>query len=384
MFLFVLLLLVQPAESSNSSISCYDDQGNAVDWFYLYKLPRLHEEPPEQGLRYLLLGEQNEQWVDGSVLVGDSTGALGRTVSPLYEVGRPKVNLDISCTMTSHQNSTVWTMKGGVEATPKHTLLPSVPGIVLFDSSQGYWLVHSTPHFAPRKAEGRFSYPSSGITNGQNFICVTYPLKRFETIGQQLKINQPHVYDCDVPETLATSVPTMLQLCKESKWGRGNYSTSPASYSSANQSVSLLSLAGQEFISFAKGASFKDDLYHSWVAPTLQSDLLVQFWHRSTGVLSSDCSPSWTVLNVHFISPGGQIAFKTTEDHSKWAVSAAGGGPGGWVCVGDINRNEAEENRGGGTVCHLNAVVWKAYRTAALQCDLCTGGVGECDTSLYH
>ncbi|XP_026856925.2 deoxyribonuclease-2-alpha [Electrophorus electricus] len=372
MFLFVLLLLVQPAESSNSSISCYDDQGNAVDWFYLYKLPRLHEEPPEQGLRYLLLGEQNEQWVDGSVLVGDSTGALGRTVSPLYEKGELGYILYNDQPPEQHSVDNEG-RRGG------HT-----KGIVLFDSSQGYWLVHSTPHFAPRKAEGRFSYPSSGIPNGQNFICVTYPLKRFETIGQQLKINQPHVYDCDVPETLATSVPTMLQLCKESKWGRGNYSTSPASYSSANQSVSLLSLAGQEFISFAKGASFKDDLYHSWVAPTLQSDLLVQFWHRSTGVLSSDCSPSWTVLNVHFISPGGQITFKTTEDHSKWAVSAAGGGPGGWVCVGDINRNEAEENRGGGTVCHLNAVVWKAYRTAVLQCDLCTGGVGECDTSLYH
>ncbi|XP_076869055.1 deoxyribonuclease-2-alpha [Brachyhypopomus gauderio] len=372
MFLLVLLILVQPAESSNSSITCYDDQGHAVDWFYLYKLPRLHEEPQEQGLKYLLLGEQNEQWVNGSTLVGDITGALGRTMAPLYE--NRELGYILYNDQPPEQHRTDNTGRSG-----GHT-----KGVVLFDSSQGFWLVHSTPHFAPPKAEGGFSYPSSGINNGQNFICVTYPLVRFETIGEQLKINQPHIYDCDVPEVLAPSVPTIHQLCKESRWGRGNSSTSPTSYSAANRSVSLLSMAGREFISFAKGASFEDDLYHSWVAPALQSDLLVQFWRRSTGILSSNCSPSWSVLNVQLISPGGELTFKATEDHSKWAVSVAGGGTGGgaggWVCVGDVNRNEAEEKRGGGTVCQLNAVVWKAYRTAAVRCDLCTGEVGECNT----
>lgn len=122
------------------------------------------------------------------------------------------------------------------------------------------------------------------------------------------------------------------------------------------------------------------DLYHAWVAPALQTDLLVQFWRRSTGVLESDCSPSYKILNIYMLSPGQHLTFKATEDHSKWAVSVSGS----WVCVGDINRNEAEERRGGGTVCHQNSVVWKAYRTTALQCDSCSGTVEECETTWFY
>ncbi|XP_062841226.1 deoxyribonuclease-2-alpha isoform X2 [Trichomycterus rosablanca] len=375
MMLLVLLVLFYPAEganSSNASITCYDDEGNAVDWFYLYKLPR-HEEPPPGGEKYLLLKEGSQGWVDGSGLVGDITGALGRSVGPLYhgdELGYILYN-DQPPTENHLDDAN---RSGG------HT-----KGVVLFDSKQGFWLVHSTPHFPPTKDEGSFSYPSTGFNNGQNFICVTYPLERFETIGEQLKINQPHIYDCVIPDSLASSVPSMVNLCKLHRGGK-NSSITHDSYSTPNRSISLLSLAGKEFISFAKGATFQNDLYHSWVAPALQSDLLVQFWRRSTGILPSDCSSDWKVLNVDLISLGKQITFKATEDHSKWAVSAGGGGlkGGDWVCVGDINRNEAEEMRGGGTVCQSDAVVWKAYRAAAQLCESCTEKEEDCEAARFY
>ena len=57
-------------------------------------------------------------------------------------------------------------------------------------------------------------------------------------------------------------------------------------------------------------------------------------------------------------------------------------GAAGWVCVGDINRNEAEEKRGGGTVCLQDATVWKAYRTAALEGEMCGGGTSGCDVDV--
>ncbi|KAL7835946.1 hypothetical protein SRHO_G00282930 [Serrasalmus rhombeus] len=367
MFLAILLVLLQPAGGANSTLSCYDDQGTAVDWFYLYKLPRPHEEPTEEGLKYLLLEEKSEGWVNGSVLVGEMAGALGRTVGPLYEEGELGYILYNDQPPEEHHSENAHS--GG------HT-----KGVVLFDSRQGFWLVHSTPHFPPPKTAGSFSYPSSGVNNGQNFICVTYPLERFETIGEQLKINQPHIYDCHIPESVASSVPTMVELCKHGHVGRSNSSAPLASSSPANRSASLLSLAGKEFISFAKGAAFENDLYHSWVAPALQADLLVQFWRRSAGVLDSDCSPAYKVLNIHLLSPGQQLTFKATEDHSKWAASVSGS----WVCVGDINRNEAEEKRGGGTVCQQNSVVWKAYRSAALKCDSCSGSVEECEAALLY
>ncbi|TSK20094.1 Deoxyribonuclease-2-alpha [Bagarius yarrelli] len=273
MIVFIPLFLLRPAGGTNAKLSCMDDQGNAVDWL----------QPPEEGLKYLLLKEESEGWTEGTVLVGDVTGALGRS------------------------------------------------------------------------------------------------------LGEQLKINQPHIYDCDIPESLASSVPSMVELCKH-RHGRKNSTAADTWFSSTNRSVALHSLAGNQFISFAKGAAFQNDLYHAWVAPALQTDLLVQFWRRSTGVLSSDCSSSWKVLDVQQLSPGGRVTFKTMEDHSKWAVSVGGGGSrgGAWVCVGDINRNKAEEKRGGGTVCRQDVGVWKAYRAAALECESCSGKVEECESAWIY
>lgn len=71
--------------------------------------------------------------------------------------------------------------------------------------------------------------------------------------GEQLQINQPSVYDCDVPPSLATLVPTLAAVCKE-KTTDGRVSAQMLTMS--NRSVTLTSAGGTDFISFAKGASF--------------------------------------------------------------------------------------------------------------------------------
>lgn len=372
MLLFLSLILSVPLEGDTSPISCYNDKGDAVDWFYMYKLPKEHRsKSPQRGELYLLLEKGSDGWTNGKGTVNDTTGALGRTVGQLYSQGK---NADVAYILYNDQRPTVdsgdrWDDNSG--SSRGHT-----KGVVLLDKNQGFWLVHSTPRFPAERQAGQYFYPSSGENNGQNFICVTYPLDRFQTIGEQLQINQPNVYDCDVPESLASLVPALAAVCKR-KHQSGHIF--PHIKTVSNRSVTLTSKDGTDFISFAKGASFNNDLYHSWVAPSLQSDLLVQFWVRSTGILPSDCSPSWKVLDITLINPGQTFTFKNSQDHSKWAVSpqAAGSGArggGGWVCVGDINRNQAEEKRGGGTVCLQDPVVWKAYRTAALECEDCKGG----------
>lgn len=369
-----LLIFCVPLGGDTSPISCYNDKGDAVDWFYVYKLPKEHgKKSPQHGEMYLLLEKGSEGWTSGKETVNDTTGALGRTVGQLYSQGQ---NTELAYILYNDQRPPVdfgdrWVDNSGSRG--GHT-----KGVVLLDKTQGFWLVHSTPHFPPVRQAGQYSYPSSGVNNGQNFICVTYPLDRFQDIGEQLQINQPNVYDCDVPESLASLVPALAAVCKKKQLSGHIFpQTKPVS----NRSVTLTSKGGTDFISFAKGASFHNDLYHSWVAPTLQSDLLVQFWIRSRGILPSNCSQGWKVLDITLINPGQTFTFKASQDHSKWAVStqaSSSGAGGGWVCVGDINRNEAEEKRGGGTVCLHDPVVWKAYRTAALQCEACGGGTIQC------
>ncbi|KAJ3597978.1 hypothetical protein NHX12_001493 [Muraenolepis orangiensis] len=373
---FVLLFLHPPAEGNASPITCYNDQGTAVDWFYLYKLPKQNgAKDPSQGLRYLLMEKGSEGWVEGKANANSTTGAPGRTVGQLYD---QKKNQEVAYILYNDQPPPRSPGAPGRLGAPGNAK-GHTKGVVLLDKSQGFWLVHSSPHFPPRRAAGQYSYPGLSAKNGQSFLCITFPLERFQTIGEQLLINQPTVYDCAVPPSFATAAPALAALCKNS----GPAHRLVPFAVPVNRSVTLASVGGTEFLNFAKGKSFQNDLYSSWVAPTLQSHLLVQFWVCSQGVLGSNCSGVWKVLNVKLLRPVQTFTYKTSHDHSKWAVSTqapGSGSGGGWVCVGDINRDKAEEARGGGTVCLQNAAVWKAYRSTALECEDCNRGT-TCDAS---
>ncbi|XP_049586309.1 deoxyribonuclease-2-alpha isoform X3 [Syngnathus scovelli] len=347
--MFSLLLLLcsfLPHGGPASPISCYNDQGDAVDWFYMYKLPKMHG--AASGLMYLLLDESSAGWTPGVGTINDTMGALGRTLAQLYWQTQ---QAGVAYILYNDQDGLGHNHKGG------HT-----KGVVLLDKTQGFWLIHSTPIFPPARQAGRYHFPDSGATYGQNFLCVSFPLDHFHTIGEQLQINQANVYDCDVPPFFAAAAPALSAVCNQSS----------ALAPPTNRSVTLTSKGGATFVSFAKGAAFDRDLYQSWVAPALRSDLLVQFWIHSGGILPSDCSPGWKVLDVTRLSPGGLSPYNNSKDHSKWAVSPRPAtADGGWLCVGDINRNRAEEKRGGGTLCQRRATVWKAYRTTALECQPC-------------
>lgn len=77
------------------------------------------------------------------------------------------------------------------------------------------------------------------------------------------------------------------------------------------------------------------DLYFDFVAPTLQQDILTETWQNGGGNLPSNCSGPYSVNNIESISLTSNINFPNKKDHSKWAVTPAGGQ---FTCIGDINR----------------------------------------------
>lgn len=63
------------------------------------------------------------------------------------------------------------------------------------------------------------------------------------------------------------------------------------------------------------------------------------------------------------------MEFKSTKDHSKWAVSGNSNRP--WICIGDINRQFSQFNRGGGIVCFSNKKISSLYRNAIDDVECC-------------
>uniref|UniRef100_A0ACB8EMA2 Uncharacterized protein n=1 Tax=Sphaerodactylus townsendi TaxID=933632 RepID=A0ACB8EMA2_9SAUR len=335
--LLLLLVVALTGSLAQGGISCYDDSGQPVDWFIAYKLPESHHRGPAEGMRYMYLDGHTQGWVEGRSLMNTTEGAVGRTLQQLYTE-----------TPRRQEEETAYVLYNDAPPRESSSSKGHTKGVIFLDSAQGFWLLHSTPHFPDLQMN--YSWPSSALPNGQSFLCVTFPYSQFKEIGRQLLFTDPLVYDYRVDGTFAQDLPALLnasQGChvQQEPW---------------NSSVTLVSLEGKEFVSFAKFGHFGDDLYSGWLAQALVSNLYTEFWHRSRGILPSNCSGPYHVYNVEtvaFQEPGP--TFSTMVDHSKWCVTTES--EPGWACVGDMNRNHAEEWRGGGTLCCQDPAVWKAF-----------------------
>jgi len=132
----------------------------------------------------------------------------------------------------------------------------------------------------------------------------------------------------------------------------------------------LRSRYGTNFVSFAKSSAFKKELYEDLVAPHYNAgDFFVESWRHGPGNIGSDCTKPTKVYNVHDISikSSQKISFSTLHDHSKWMVS----NDNNLLCVGDINRQEHQKIRGGGTVCMQMKDVAKVYSQTIVDTEPC-------------
>ncbi|XP_076977796.1 deoxyribonuclease-2-alpha [Tamandua tetradactyla] len=335
--LLLAALLGVPA----GALSCYGDAGQPVDWFVVYKLPA-HSRPGEaapSGLQYKYLDADSEGWRDGVGPIDSSTGAVGRSLQPLYQSNASQLAFLLYNDQPPEPSRARDTSSRG------HT-----KGVLLLDQNGGFWLIHSVPHFPPPAASAAYSWPQSAHRYGQTLLCVTFPLPEFQKIGWQLTYTYPLVYDHKLDGDFAQSFPVLEMVIK------GH--TIP--HESFTSNVTLISQGRTPFHSFAKSRNFRDDLYSGWLAAALGSTLQVQFWPNTPGILHSNCSGTQQVLDVTqtaFPGPAGPT-FNATEDHSKWCVAVDGP----WTCVGDMNRNLGEEHRGGGTLCAQLLTLWKAFQ----------------------
>uniref|UniRef100_A0A8C3FBA2 Deoxyribonuclease-2-alpha n=1 Tax=Chrysemys picta bellii TaxID=8478 RepID=A0A8C3FBA2_CHRPI len=338
--LFILAMALPLPRVAAGGISCYDDAGQPVDWFLAYKLPRPQHSPPAEGMRYMYQDARSGGWVSGRALMNSTQSAVGRTLLQLY------------------QGDTAYILYN--DQPPKN--------VTSSTSTRGH--TKGNPprprHGQPEPSRRQGALANSCHRGGLRVLsrCPHPPLPQL-TLGTQLRFSDPEVFDARVQGVFAQDLPD-LRLASEMK----HVQEPPW-----NRSVALTSLGGRRFRSLAKFRLFHDDLYSGWLAQALSSDLYVQFWPNSRGVLPSNCSGPYRVYNIEelgFPAPGPD--FSATVDHSKWCVSTESAP--GWACVGDMNRNLEEEQRGGGTLCQQDPAVWKSYYALVQDYSKCKEGSG--------
>ncbi|GAB0097628.1 deoxyribonuclease II [Sergentomyia squamirostris] len=325
-------------KGSEGNLSCLDHEGNPIDWYNLYKLPK----KISTGLEYLSLTEDDSDWRLSDKTISDPLSIPGRTLSQLNDQ-----HLVLMYNDEPPESET--------DATRGHT-----KGVIATDSETGFWLIHSVPKY-PEKLGSSYSYPKTGTIYGQSFLCVTFNATEMDRVGLQLQMNEPHFYENNIPPGLKEKFPSLVKAADMKKI------ISPPFW----RLDEIKSRGGIAFRSFAKSAEFRKELYADWVAPTLEVFLMVESWLHGPGHLNSSCSTQYGVYNLKDLKVrlnGKLTNFRTLDDHSKWAVAQD---TKNWICVGDINRAEHQKVRGGGTLCRWDKKVATAFRNIIVDFDPC-------------
>ncbi|KAJ8249765.1 hypothetical protein COCON_G00229810 [Conger conger] len=343
-----LSLLCWDLCSSVDKITCRDKNGVGVDWYVLYKVPKLNNYK-FTGLEYVYIGPGTSEW---HTPINDAKSALAHTLEPLLTWKSPTPDFGF----ISYNDQ-----PAGCNADKS---FGHSKGVVMMDKTTGVWLLHSTPHF-PYDRKQKVIWPKSGAVNGQTFICVTLPYKTFNEIGKHLQQIRAFSFDYDIPADFHTS----LQDVVKRKFAK------PMDPFLVQD---LTSRGGHKFKSFAKyssGIKNAKDLYFR-IAKILDSDVLVQSWRGSKTDVSdpysdsdSDCSMEGkainTVENIVMTVPQGSKRIKASwtdcNDHSKWCVTEDERKP-LWTCISDLNRALSQDERPGGALCIEGSEVRKEFK----------------------
>lgn len=341
-----------------AKLSCIGQDGNAVDRYVLYKLPEITwRQVPDHvrnGSAYAYFGEDDDCFVLSPTPITSKDSAAGRTLNQVYDSYTKR-----NAHGTSDQAHLFYNdenPEGKEFFTHGHT-----KGALAFDGESGFWLVHSVPRYPPAASDG-YAYPASGHRYGQTYMCITLNSSMINNIGLQLRYNNPHIHDYNFPDAMKDDFPNINELVK------GKFIKDPP----YRNLLEFTSLQLADYFSFSKGTKFANDLYSSFVAPNLKTDLLTETWQHGDDNIGPSCDGDYTVEDIAGINlkmcDGSSYSFHNSNDHSKFAV----GKEKHYVCIGDINRQTSQYKRGGGTVCKLDERLWKVFQSLPNKINTCS------------
>ncbi|VDN00725.1 unnamed protein product [Thelazia callipaeda] len=355
-----LLFIIYPCIAI--TFQCRDQNNQNVDWFIFYKIARMHKSSIElarNGSAFLYMDAKDRKWLLSEVSIENAKQSIGFTLQQYYDAIN---NLEIFSVM--YNDEFPYPENETVSATAGHA-----KGVVVFSKMNGFWLIHSVPKF-PRNRT--YEYPKSGLLYGQMGLCVSMNYSQLHKIALHLYYSHIFIYSYKLPSHIAADIPLLQKVVsKEHQHGSPFY----------RQDL-IYSTDGQEFMHFAKIAAFKKDLYFDLLAPAIKASLAVGTWQHETSInhnLHSWCTDQspYKVLDVKNITLPFNITFSNLLDHSKFAVSIIDYHkiPVPWVCIGDINRQQHQLVRAGGTMCFVDFEVHAAYTSMITECWPCTSVV---------
>lgn len=320
------------------TLSALNETGQAVDWWFMYKVPKLAKDAESQsasGYEY--------------VYYDPTLGKVDRSPNLLTD-GKGALDLTIAAVFANPADTTGWILYNDeMPEDAKHADSSSfghTKGLIAFDTAtnSALWLLHSWPKFADPNAK---DMPTP--IYGQTFLCISLDMATASKIAQQMANHQePQTYFPRVPDSLAKTDPLYLLAQK----------LDPNAAADADV-IDCSSRGGLNFKVIAKNRKWGKDFWNDLVGPALKADIDVETWIRGKIPPTLDSDGIHKTFDVKYIDLrplGVPWVWPETHDHAKWGISVDSD----WVCVGDINRMVSQEKRGGGTIAFQDKALWSA------------------------
>ena len=324
-------------------ITALDEKGKQVDWFFLYKVPKLVDganTDKTTGYEYVYYDSTidklplNEHVIDKSPYVLNSAkGALNLTLDSVFN------NPDATTGWVLYNDERPGDIPGKDNGALGHT-----KGVLAFDAKtkSGYWLLHSWPKYAEPKAKA-----DPTPMYGQTYLCLSLSLSVLEQVAAQMIDHQePQTYLCRT-DCLDKTSPLYKVAQTIDPDATGNSSV-----------LELETAGGMPFKVIAKNRAWNQDFWNGLVGPTLGQDMDVDTWIRGQVAPVSDTDGIHKTYDIKYINLGPlgiHMAWPETHDHAKWGITTHLN----WICVGDINRMISQRKRGGGTIAFQNEALWR-------------------------
>ncbi len=321
-------------------ITPLDESGKPVDWWFIYKIPKLVKNANDHGAsgyEYLYYDPVIGKPVQSPYQLTDEAGALDNTIDAVFK--NPAATTGWILYNDEMPNQARREDKGSYGHTK---------GVIVFNTATktAFWMLHSWPKFADLR-DADLPTPEYG----QTFMCISLDLETANTIANQMINHQePQVYLPRIPKGLSKTDPLYLLTQNVDPNAVGD-----------SDIIHCKSRGGLKFKVLAKNRKWGKDFWNDFVGPNLKADLDVETWIRGKIPPILDSDGHYKTFDVKYIdlNPlGFPFSWPETHDHAKWGITVKKD----WICVGDINRMVSQEKRGGGTVAFQDKKLWNALK----------------------
>ncbi|KAH8311850.1 hypothetical protein KR044_008288 [Drosophila immigrans] len=354
-----LLALLALGANVSADISCKAEDNSDVDWWYIYT--------PDGSVYFYLTSENQDNWQASFHELRKDESLPSVTLNSLIH----KEHLLIAAYNDVFPNGTKFD-RGG-----------SAKGWIATDRRKGVWVTHSMPQYPPMETKGYVDPHNPEHGRGHHFLCLSLDPAGIEKAADLLLLYKPHYYY--IRDTLSPVSFPHLRHAIDQEWSM---------FGELEQDVELTTAKGKKFRVFGRHPESKKELYSDIISPALGIDLFVRTFHDTKVVsekLPNKCNNN-KVYNVNMIVNPLSYVLDSTVDHSKWAVSRKQGvklfwlwrvGGSDWTCVGDLDRVQSHQNRGGGAICLEDSDVSERYRQFVYTYEECVCETFPCEGVKY-